>query len=290
MELARLTFVTGKGGTGKSTVAAALTLAAGSSRPILADLDGRMAAASILRQGRSHLNQTRRQIETIAINGRNELEAFVNRFVPVKAIARRMLHSRTFGYVSASAPGIEAFLMMERLRQLAGEAALNDRYAVADAPSSGGAVELLKVAASVRDMAPWGTLNRLACGVEGLLADPHRFGVLIVVTPEQPAVREALEIAERIRAVGVARLGAVLNRAVDDLFDERDLARLGDLPRHAELVRRRRAMAARTEKARRALNAAGFEFIELPMVFRPALGLREIESLVRVLKQGVIRQ
>ncbi len=49
MKLPRVLFVTGKGGTGKSTVAAALALALSSRRPTtLADLDRRLSAAALL--------------------------------------------------------------------------------------------------------------------------------------------------------------------------------------------------------------------------------------------------
>ena len=70
-----------------------------------------------------------------------------------------MLQSRTFGYVSAALPGLEAFLMLERLRIIAGRAALEDRYAVVDAPATGSALELLAVPGALKQLAPIGTLT-----------------------------------------------------------------------------------------------------------------------------------
>ncbi len=66
----------------------------------------------------------RRALDVIAITPQGELEAFIHRIVPLRAVSRRMLQSRTFGYVTAALPGLEAFLMLERLRLLAGKAAL----------------------------------------------------------------------------------------------------------------------------------------------------------------------
>ena len=83
--------------------------------------------------------------------------------------------------------------MLERLRILAGDAALMDRYGVIDAPASGAALELLAVAAGIKRLAPAGTLNRLAHAVESFLRDPHQFGVMLTVTPEDLALREAIE-------------------------------------------------------------------------------------------------
>src|SRR5579885_965050 len=119
MGLPRLIFVTGKGGTGKSTLAAALALAIarGRGRSILASLDGRGSAARMLAPGAaSRRARASAQPELLTLDRRAELEAFIARIVPVRAIADRMLRSRTFGYVTAAVPGLEAFLMMERLR------------------------------------------------------------------------------------------------------------------------------------------------------------------------------
>jgi len=126
----RLILVTGKGGTGKSTVAAALAQALARRRPtILGDLDGRGSVARLIGD---HEGGT---LEIVTITPRGELEAFIDRIVPLRAVSRRMLESRTFGYVTAALPGLEAFLMLERLRLIAGKAALEDRFAVIDAPA-----------------------------------------------------------------------------------------------------------------------------------------------------------
>ena len=127
-------------------------------------------------------------LDVIAMTPRAELEAFIERIVPIRAISRRMLRSRTFGYVTAALPGLEAFLLLERLRIMAGDAALEDRYVVIDAPASGSAVEMLSVSSGVKGIAPAGTLNRLADSIDIFLADPTRFGAVITTTPEDLAI------------------------------------------------------------------------------------------------------
>src|SRR4029077_8358877 len=160
MALARLILVTGKGGTGKSTVAAALALGLARRRPTtLVDLDQRMWAARMLGIEADNNLDAIANLDAISLSASSELEAFIERIVPIKAVARRMLQSRTFGYVSAALPGLEAFLMLERLRIIAGRAALEDRYAVVDAPATGSALELLSVPGALEQIAPLGTLN-----------------------------------------------------------------------------------------------------------------------------------
>lgn len=283
--LPRLIFVTGKGGTGKSTVAAAMAVALSRRRATtLADLDRRRSALRLLGShdgdGSAKPSPLGENLDGVALTPHTELENFIERIVPVKAISRRMLQSRTFGYVTAALPGLEAFLMLERLRIMAGEAALKDRFIVVDGPASGSALEFLSVADGVKGIAPTGTLNRLASGVHTFLIDGARFGVAITVSPEEMALREALETADALRnRLGIEWIIAVLNTTSKVLFDAADIAALTPLKTHAQLALRRNAIAEYTIRARAQLKAAGLRVIELPMLFLPELGKREAMHL-----------
>jgi anion-transporting ArsA/GET3 family ATPase len=291
MTTPRLIFVTGKGGTGKSTIAAALALALSRRRPTtLADLDRRLSAAAALGaipKGEAPVAVSE-TLEVVALSPRAELETFIRRIVPVAAISRRMLRSTTFAYVTAALPGLEAFLMLERLRIMAGDAALFDRQVVIDAPASGTALELLAVAGGIGKLAPGGTLNRLARGVESFLRDPHLFGVMLTVTPEELALREAIETAAALHAqLGIVSLMAVLNRTPKSLFTRDDLDVLGALPAHRALAHRREAERRFAHHARRSLRAAGVEAIEIPMIYERAMGAAEIAALARELSPAL---
>src|SRR5215469_5727531 len=250
MRLPRVLFVTGKGGTGKSTVAAALALTLARRRPTtLADLDRRLSAVSALgvTLEDSKPAKVTESLDVIALTSHRELEAFIERIVPIRAISRRMLRSRTFAYVTAALPGLEAFLLLERLRIMGGDAALEDRYLVVDAPASGGALELLSVPSGLKGVAPGGLLNRLAQSVGLFLADSSRFATILTVTPEELAIREALESAAAIRdRLGIATAAAIMNRTPSPLFDEGDIASLGPLAAHAEMAARRVASYGRS--------------------------------------------
>src|SRR4029077_9651942 len=237
MALARLILVTGKGGTGKSTVAAALALGlARRYSTLLVDLDQRMWAARMLGiEPGNNLDSIANldpiaNLETISLSASAELEAFIERIVPIKAVARRMLKSHTFGYVSAALPGLEAFLMLERLRIVADRAALEERYVVVDAPATGSALELLSVPGALKQIAPLGTLNRLAANVESFLADATRFAVILTLTPQELALREALEASDVLRGrLGVSVAAAALNCVPHPLFSAREINALDAL-------------------------------------------------------------
>jgi anion-transporting ArsA/GET3 family ATPase len=292
MTLPRLIFVTGKGGTGKSTVAAALALALSRRRSTtLSDLDGRQSAARLLG---ATVNQDRDAVssdalEVIAITPQGELEAFIHRIVPLRAVSRRMLQSRTFGYVTAALPGLEAFLMLERLRLLAGTAALNDRFVVIDAPATGHAMELLTVAKGIRNLAPIGTLNRLSSAIEEFLIDRNRFGVMLTVTPEELALREAIETAAALRdRLGIQCIAAILNTVAPPLFTVAEVVKIRPFAAHGRLGERRRELSEFASHARRELEQAGIAVTELPMVYEAALGANEVAMLSRTIETNLL--
>jgi len=281
----RVLFVTGKGGTGKSTIAAALALALARRRPtILADLDGRGTASAIL----ADFAQPHGALEVVSLSPRAELTAFIERIVPLRAVSRRMLKSRTFGYVTAALPGLEAFLLLERLRIMGGDAALEDRFVVIDAPASGSALELLSVPRGLKGIAPAGSLNRLANAVENFLTDPTRFGVVITVTPEELAIREAIETAAAIRErLGASPVLAIMNRTPERLFDKAELAALSPFGAHAELAIRRSYTNERAVLGVEELGEAGLATIVLPMLFTPGVNFHEVAQLSRALEPAL---
>lgn len=294
MALPRLIFITGKGGTGKSTVAAAIAQALARRNPVLiADLDQRSSAARLLGADLNGCGsaQIGKRLEVRALSPRAELESFIERIVPLKMVSRRMLRSRTFGYVTAALPGLEAFLMLDRLRILAGEAARRGGYLVIDAPATGTALELLSVARGLGRLAPSGLLHRLALELEKFLTDPESFGVMIALSPEEAALREALETAAALdERLGIRRIGAVLNGVAGRLFNRAEAGLAGKLGEHGQLMARRIQRGALAERARRRLGGAGLNVIELPMLFRTSLGKTEIFELSQALEPALARQ
>jgi anion-transporting ArsA/GET3 family ATPase len=286
LPLPQVSFVTGKGGTGKSTVAAALAIARVRGAPVLLiDLDRRASAikAAGLRSNRSGDHP----IELVAVTMRGELEKFIDRIVPIKTIARRMLQSRTFGFVTAALPGLEAFLMLERVRLLA--KSHPDHLIVVDAPATGTALELLNAPAGIGRLAPVGTLHRLAAEVERFLQDKDSFGVLLTAQGKELALREAIAARDSLDQLGIRCTGAIVNQVEVALFTSAEIARLAELGGHQRLARDRQEAARAGRRAVRQLHDAGLQVVTLPMIYRAALAGPELATLADSLAGAIAR-
>jgi anion-transporting ArsA/GET3 family ATPase len=285
--------VAGKGGAGKSTVSTALAMRLADSAPVtLADLDQRGSAARMMgvRIPENAPVQADERLQLSSLSPRRELERFIQRIVPVRMISNRMLGSRTFAYVTAALPGLQAFLLLSRLSSMAGEAARDDRYVVVDGLSTGASLEFLSVAIGVRNLAGSGTLNRLAVELENFVADPNRFGVALVVSPQELALKEALEAASTLHTeLKISRVIAILNGVAPPLFTkaEAEGAIAADME-HVGLVRRRLDLDIAAQRVRKELKAAGLDVIELPLLFTSAIGRAEVTQLSRSLRHKVI--
>jgi len=84
--------------------------------------------------------------------------------------------------------------------------------------------------------------------------------------------------------------GAILNRSTSALFEEGELEQLGALAAHRKLAKRRIVEHAAAIAARRALERAALVTFELPMLYRAAIGTREISALARALAAGLVAQ
>ena len=273
-------FVSGKGGTGKSTIAIALAHALARVQPTtLIELNPQRPTSS-----RPGTIREVAEVEYRTLNAREELDAFIERMVPVRMIARRMLRSRNFGFVTTALPGLEAFLMLERIRLIA--AAEPARALVIDGPATGGALEMLSVAEGVQRIAPLGTLHRLAHEVKRFIQEGERFAVLLTSRPEGLAIREVIAAAEALDAQHIRCAGVVLNCVADAIFSAAEIAKLTGLEAHQRLAKERRAAALAATRAHRQLFRAGVEVVAVPMLFSATIGRPELETLADALAAG----
>jgi anion-transporting ArsA/GET3 family ATPase len=289
----RLLYVTGKGGVGKTTVAAAMGMAAAKAgrRTIVCEVaeQDRMSRA-FRREG--VVPETEVQLAdnlwAITIDPQRALEEWLGK--QIGGVGLRVLaRSSAFQYFVAAAPGAKELITVAKVWELAQRQRWDKRnrtydLVVVDAPSSGHGLAMLTTPRTFGEIARVGPIRRQAYKVRELLADPERTGYVAVALPEEMPVNETLELERRLpEAVGAGLEAIVVNGMWPDRFSVADAelirASSDGLPvMRAALTSYERARAQRSH-LRRLRRAASAKVVTLPYLFESEVGLPEYETL-----------
>lgn len=158
-----------------------------------------------------------RPYDEVALTGQDAMDDYVRHLVKVDAVARRIVESDVYTRFFAAAPGVRELVLLGRIRAWTVEAAGVRRrrrwdLVVVDAPSSGHGILLLETPFAARRAIPIGGLGTRAQEVIDWLrrADTR---LVAVALPEEMAVVEAIESADRLRQGSGLEVGAaILNR------------------------------------------------------------------------------
>jgi anion-transporting ArsA/GET3 family ATPase len=159
---------------------------------------------------------------------------------------------------------------------------------IVDAPSTGHAVQLLRVPRAMLGMVPPGPLRHDAEWMQAWLLDPARTALAIVTLPEEMPVNEAIELDQQLRGqVGLHPAALVVNAMPERRFDHQEAVRLETLsatpPPAGPAALAGRLQAVRAELAAhdlaRARAALELPTTILPLVASSAWGAAEVERL-----------
>jgi anion-transporting ArsA/GET3 family ATPase len=228
--------VTGKGGTGKSTVAAALALLSAESgfRTLLIDVEARGDAARFLNAGppRYEAKEAQKNLYHLALHPEEVLDEYLRVALKMPRVRRIGPVRRIFDFVATAAPGIKEVLIAgkigfeERARQDGAEQLPRNGQPrwdliVVDAAPSGQVISHLRGPRSIQEIVQVGMIRNQTAWVQEIIEDPKRTGLLIVALPEEMPVSETAElIAHLPDAVGTPVLGIVANRVIRSRRDD----------------------------------------------------------------------
>jgi anion-transporting ArsA/GET3 family ATPase len=281
MPAARLLFVTGKGGVGKTTVAAALAvrLAARKRRVLLVETaaDRSLAAlfgSGVLTAAPAAIDGT---LSAVRIEQQALVESYFRRLLRLPFLARRLFASATFQAVAAAAPGVIEFVVLEHLLQWTEPGRFSRRApydaVIVDGPASGHAVRWLRTPRQLGRLVPAGPIAASISRLQALLEDAERTRVVLVAIPDEMAVTELLETRRALAPLGVALTAPVLNRTWPKRFSAADAAAIAGRAADEPLVAAARlAITARREaeqhlaRLRRETGAAAIALPERPAV------------------------
>lgn len=191
--LAPVVFVLGKGGVGRTTIAAGLSVLAARrrGRSVLLEFgDGE--------SGRRALAGAHHGVEHLVIK---PMEAILRGATPLfgsSAITRLVLDNFAMRPLVRAAPAVRELAMLESVRQVAAERPGVSIFV--DMPATGHSVAWLRVARQGRDFLAAGPLFNLCERVLGEILSPGRASIVVVTLPERLVVEETLELCTAITA------------------------------------------------------------------------------------------
>jgi anion-transporting ArsA/GET3 family ATPase len=302
----RLVFVTGKGGVGKTSVAAALgELAARSGRrTLVCEMDAKGALADAL--GASSLEFLPTEVEprlfAMAMNTEDSLREYLRLFVKVPLLGKIGPLARTFDFVADAAPGVKEILAVGKLCHEVRERHYD--LVVVDAEATGHIVAQIGAPKVIRDLVQVGMVRDQTDWMLDILHDPTVTGVAVVTTPEEMPVAETLDLIDRLEhETGVAPTAIVANRVLSPWFGAREHELVGAIADRSDLLVEaagRGALtvldAARIAEARRVTgeghldrlrDAVDLPILTVPELFTRATGRRVVTLVADALAEAV---
>lgn len=221
----RLVFVTGKGGVGKTTTAAALALLASQrgQRTLVCEVDAKGDVAGLLETGPTGFDPREVQpgLFTMSMDTEASLREYLTLQLRMPLLARLGPLARTFDFVANAAPGVKEILVVGKLAYEVREGHYD--LVVVDAPATGHVVGQLSAPQAINELVRVGLVRQQTDWMIEILTDPATTGVVVVAAPEEMPVTETLELLDRLRRDTDVDLAAVVvNRVLPELFGRRE--------------------------------------------------------------------
>ncbi len=245
----RLHVVSGKGGTGKTTVAAALALAlaSGGGRVLLVEVEGRQGIAQLFDspplpyQERSvAVAPGGGEVYALAVDPEDALLDYLQMFYrlsPTGIPARTLRRMGAIDFATTIAPGMRDVLLTGKVKEAVVRRKAREggrrREAVPepghvydavvlDAPPTGRIARFLNISQEVSGLARVGPIKNQSEGVMAVLRSPQTAVHLVTLLEEMP-VQETLDGVRELRDIDLPVGGVIVNAVRAPLLDPADL-------------------------------------------------------------------
>jgi anion-transporting ArsA/GET3 family ATPase len=245
----RLHFVTGKGGTGKSTIAAslALALAAGGRRVLLVEVEGRQGIAQLFDVPPLPYEEVKvatadggGQVNALAIDTEAAFLEYLDMFYNLGIAGRAMRRIGAVEFATTIAPGLRDVLLTGKIKEIVVRPEKGRQHGydavVVDSPPTGRIARFLDVTQAVSDLAKGGPVHSQADGVVKLLHSDLT-AIHLVTLLEALPIQETVEAIDELKELGLPIGSVIVNRNIPAYLPADDLAKAAEGDIDADAVR-----------------------------------------------------
>ena len=235
----RLLFVTGKGGVGKTTVAAAiaLSLAARDKRVLIAMCNAKERLSTMLGSDLigADVLAVRHNVWAVNIEPERAMEEYGLLTLKSKALYKLLFDNKYVRTFFRAVPGLHEWAMLGKAwwhtTETRADGSPRFDVVIVDAPATGHGLDMLRVPKVITEIVPPGILRRDAEIAWAMFQDARRSGVVVVTLPEELPVTETLELASALdRELHMPLARVIVNAVLTPLWDEAERVQLESLP------------------------------------------------------------
>ena len=230
----RVVLITGKGGVGKTTVAAGVArcVAQSGKRVLVTEIANEESTTSSLADalGASKITEEPQEIgpnlRIATLTPSLGHQRFLRDVMPVKFLADAAMRTGAIRRFLSAAPTFPEMGVLYRLLDLSRatrrDGSLEHEMIIVDLPATGHALALAQIPASLLRVIPTGPIATAVREGLALLTDPARTGAVVVTLPETLPVSEAIELVHGIEEHQVPLVQVIVNRVPFDPFTEEE--------------------------------------------------------------------
>ncbi len=308
----RLIIVSGKGGVGKTTVAATLGLLAAEAgkKTLIAEINAAERMADLFKTPPIGYKETRLSEKLFAINidPRSAFEEYILEQIHSSKLFHLVFENRFVRKFLDATPGLNELLEIGKIWALTerdlDESGERPKYdlVIVDAPATGHGLAFLNVARVVVEAVRVGPLKNKAEQIMRLIQDPKKTLLILTTLAEEMPVNETLEMMESARSkVKIACGPVIANALFPSIFEDKEWKNLSQKIARAEDPEIQKPLCLVTDLYRKRVLLERFylnklkmnldaraHLLLLPFLFKTEFNVNALEELATHLEEACL--